>query len=305
MNLWANLNQYRRRLLLLSPVLLLLFGGMVLPMTIMVVASLSGAADYGGVSWGKFSAAAYGQFLFERNFDDQLVFNSGYLLIFLRSFELATLTTLGCLILGFPTALFIALQPIQRRNTLLILVSIPFWTNLLVRIYAWIVLLRDGGNIEQVLHRLNLTTGPLGLMYTDTATAIGLLYAFLPFMILPIYASLERLDWRLVDAARDLGANSWHVLRRIIIPLALPGIISGCTLVFVPALGMYIIPNLLGGSKFLMIGNLIHLQFTNAHNWPLGAALSFVLLGLVLLGMLVRKVRFIKTKTRGQTHEYV
>ncbi|MCX8567308.1 MAG: spermidine/putrescine transport system permease protein [Glomeribacter sp. 1016415] len=301
-NLWVNLTQPRRRLLLLSPALLLLFGGMVLPVAIMAVASLSDAADYGGVMWGTFSATAYAQFLFERDFNDQLVFNSGYLLIFLRSFQLALFTTLGCLLLGFPTALFIALQPIQRRNILLILVSIPFWTNLLVRIYAWIVLLRDGGAIEQLLNQLHIITGAAGLMYTNIATAIGLLYAFLPFMVLPIYASLAKLDWRLVDAAHDLGANSWRVLRRIIIPLALPGIISGCTLVFVPALGMYVIPNLLGGSKFLMIGNLIHLQFTNAHNWPFGAALSFFLLGLVLLGMLMRRVHFIKTG--GPIHEH-
>ncbi|WP_081953583.1 ABC transporter permease [Mycoavidus cysteinexigens] len=303
MNLWTSLNPPRRRFLLLSPVVLLLLGGMVLPMVIMAIASFSGAADYGGVLWGKFSAAAYAQFLFEQDFSDQLVFNSDYLLIFLRSFQLALVTTLGCFLLGFPTALFIASRPIQYRNILLILVSIPFWTNLLVRIYAWIALLRDGGIIEQLLHHLRIITAPsLGLMYTNTATEIGLLYAFLPFMVLPIYASLARLDWRLVDAAHDLGANGWQVLRRIIIPLALPGIISGCTLVFVPALGMYIIPNLLGGSKFLMIGNLVHLQFTNAHNWPFGAALSFVLLGLALLGILMRRVYFIKAGEHTREH---
>ncbi|GAM52109.1 spermidine Putrescine ABC transporter permease component PotB [bacterium endosymbiont of Mortierella elongata FMR23-6] len=282
--------------------MLFLLGGIVLPLLIMAIASISSAADYGGILWGEFSASAYTKLIFEQDFDEQKVFHLDYLFVFLRSFELALLTTFGCLILGFPVALFIALQPIHYRNMLLILISIPMWANLLVRLYAWIVLLQDGGGVEQLLHWLHLKKDVLGLLYTGTATAIGLLYAFVPFMILPIYASLEKIDWRLVDAASDLGANRWQTLRRIIMPLALPGVISGCTLVFVPALGVYIIPDILGGSRFLMIGNLIHLQYTSAHNWPFGAALSFVLLGFALLGILL--CRFCSRKA-GKIYECV
>ncbi|BBO59817.1 ABC transporter permease [Mycoavidus sp. B2-EB] len=302
MNIWSSLTINRRRQILLSPAILFLLGGIVFPMLIVAIVSISRTADYGDILWGKLSANAYIQFLFEQDLDERKIFNLDYIFVFLRSLKLALLTTFGCLILGFPTALFIALQPVRRRNTLLILVSIPFWANLLVRLYAWIILLRDGGGIEQFLHWLHLKKDELGLMYTSTATAIGLLYAFIPFMILPIYASLEKIDWRLVDAACDLGANRWQALRRIITPLALPGIISGCTLVFVPTLGVYVIPDILGGSKSLMIGNLIHLQYTSAHNWPFGAALSFVLLGLTLLGMLM--CRFCSKRT-GKMYECV
>ncbi|MNF42534.1 Spermidine/putrescine transport system permease protein PotB [compost metagenome] len=168
----------------------------------------------------------------------------------------------------------------------------PFWTNLLVRVYAWILLLRNGGLVDSGLGVFGLSDGALGLLYTDVAVVIGLLYTFLPFMVLPIYTSLEKLDWRLVEAAFDLGANRFQALRRVIVPLAMPGIVAGAILVFIPSLGNYIIPELLGGGKSLMIGNLIQLQFGASHNWPLGAALSFALLGFVLLAMLLYSLRF-------------
>ncbi len=165
------------------------------------------------------------------------------------------------------------------------MVTLPFWTNLLVRNYAWILLLRDYGTINNTLMWLGVIDEPLALLHTQTAVAIGLTYSFLPFMVLPIYASLEKLDFRLVEASFDLYAGRWQTLKRVILPLALPGIAAGCILVFVPSLGSYVTPELLGGGKTLMIGNLIGLQFGAARNWPFGAALGLFLLALVLLSL--------------------
>src|SRR5690606_3909681 len=247
--------------------------------------------DYGGVKWGEYSTEAYVSFLYERDFDDSLVFNTDYLGIFQRSFWLAVATTLGCLLIGFPTALYLALQSERKRNLLLFLVTVPFWTNLLVRVYAWMLLLRNGGLVDGALGVFGVPEGSLGLLYSSSAVMIGLLYSFLPFMVLPIYTSLEKLDWRLVEAAFDLGANRWQALKRVILPLALPGMLAGSALVFIPALGNYIIPELLGGGKALMIGNLIQLQFGAGHNWPLGSALAFSLFSLVLLALLFNGLR--------------
>ncbi|EKJ6826901.1 ABC transporter permease [Pseudomonas aeruginosa] len=296
----AERRQLRRRLLLSSPAMLMLVLFLMIPLGIMFAVSIQQSGDYGGVKWGQHSLEAYLNFLWERDLDDSLVFNADYLGIFQRSFWLSLLTTLGCLALGFPTALYLALQPERRRNLLLFLVTVPFWTNLLVRVYAWILLLRNGGLVDAGLQGIGLTDTGLGLLYTDNAVIIGLLYTYLPFMVLPIYSSLEKMDWRLVEAAFDLGANRWKALRRVIVPLAMPGIVAGCILVFIPALGSYIIPELLGGGKALMIGNLIQLQFGTAHNWPFGAALSFALLAFVLLAMLIYNLRFRANAGGGQ-----
>ncbi|WP_435606681.1 ABC transporter permease [Pseudomonas knackmussii] len=288
----AERKSLRARLALTSPAMIILLVFLVLPLGIMFAVSVQAPGDYGGVKWGQHTIEAYINFLWERDLDDALVFNTDYLGIFQRSFWLSLMTTIGCLLIGFPTALYLALQDERRRNMLLFLVTVPFWTNLLVRVYAWILLLRNGGLIDEGLHKLGFTDAAIGLLYTDNAVIIGLLYTFLPFMVLPIYTSLEKMDWRLVEAAFDLGANRWKALRRIIIPLSMPGVVAGCILVFIPALGNYIIPELLGGGKSLMIGNLIQLQFGTAHNWPFGAALSFALLAFVLIAMLIYSVRF-------------
>ncbi|MDP3848747.1 MAG: ABC transporter permease [Pseudomonas sp.] len=282
----------KRRLLLTAPAMLTLLVFLLVPLSIMFLVSILKSGDYGGVLWGQYSLDAYINFFYERDLDDSWVFNTDYLQIFQRSFLLSLLTTSGCLLIGFPTALYLALQSERKRNLLLFLVTVPFWTNLLVRTYAWILLLRNGGLVDASLQGAGITEQPLGLLYTDTAVIIGLLYSFLPFMVLPIYTSLEKLDWRLVEAAFDLGANRWQALKRIIIPLAMPGIIAGVLLVFIPALGNYIIPELLGGGKALMIGNLIQLQFGGSHNWPFGSALAFALLSFVLLAMLTYSMRF-------------
>ncbi|WP_435634890.1 ABC transporter permease [Pseudomonas solani] len=294
----AEARQLRRRLLLAAPAMFTLGLFLLLPLGIMLLVSLLQSGDYGGVKWGQYSLEAYVNFLYERDLDDSLVFNTDYLQIFQRSFWLSVMTTTGCLLIGFPTALYLALKNERKRNLLLFLVTVPFWTNLLVRVYAWILLLRNGGLVDSGLHGLGLTDKALGILYTDGAVIIGLLYTFLPFMVLPIYTSLEKLDWRLVEAAFDLGANRFQALRRIILPLAMPGVMAGVILVFIPSLGNYIIPELLGGGKSLMIGNLIQLQFGASHNWPLGAALSFALLGFVLLAMLLYSLRF-KPGTAG------
>ena len=283
--------QLLRRLGLITPSMLVLAVFLVAPLAIMLLVSFLQPGDYGGVKWGEYSPEAYINFFYERDLDDSLVFNTDYLGIFQRSLGLAMMTTLGCLLIGFPTALYLALQSEKKRNLLLFLVTVPFWTNLLVRVYAWILLLRNGGLVDSSLGLIGLGDGALGILYTNTAVMIGLLYTFLPFMVLPIYTSLEKLDWRLVEAAFDLGANRFQALRRIILPLALPGMLAGTTLVFIPALGNYIIPELLGGGKALMIGNLVQLQFGSAHNWPLGSALAFALFSLVLLALLFNGLR--------------
>lgn len=285
------MNDLTRRWLLIAPTALFLLVFMLAPLGLMAFMSLLEPGTFGGVKWGQYTPEAYIKFLFDRNLDDSLVVNTDYLSIFSRSFILAALTMAVTLLVAFPVALYIALQNPRRRAWLIFLVTIPFWTNLLVRTYAWILLLRNGGLIDAGLKPLGFE-GPLNLLYTPIAVQIGLVYAFLPFMVLPIYTSLEKMDWRLVEAAFDLYATRWKALLRIVLPLAAPGIVAGCILVFVPALGTYFIPELLGGSKTLMIGNLIQQQFGSSRNWPFGAALSFALLGIVLLFMLVYALRF-------------
>ncbi|BCR22800.1 ABC transporter permease [Aquipseudomonas alcaligenes] len=295
----AERRQLLRRLGLIAPGMAVLAVFLVAPLAIMLLVSFLQPGEYGGVKWGQYSLEAYVNFLYERDFDDSLVFNTDYLGIFQRSFWLAVATTVGCLLIGFPTALYLALQSERKRNLLLFLVTVPFWTNLLVRVYAWMLLLRNGGLVDGALGVFGVPEGSLGLLYSNAAVMIGLLYSFLPFMVLPIYTSLEKLDWRLVEAAFDLGANRWQALKRVILPLALPGMLAGATLVFIPALGNYIIPELLGGGKALMIGNLIQLQFGSGHNWPLGAALAFSLFSLVLLALLFNGLRQRGQEVRG------
>jgi spermidine/putrescine transport system permease protein len=282
----------RKRWMLISPAFAVIFFFMLVPMFLMAFISLLEPGNFGGVKWGAYSPEAYLKFLFERDLDESLIVNYDYLSIFSRSFTLSFFCTVLTLLLGFPSALYIAMQSPKRRNQLILLVSIPFWTNLLVRTYSLVLLFRNGGLIQSGLEVFGYKGGSLNLLYTDFAVQVGLVYSFLPFMVLPIYTSLEKLDWRLCEAAFDLGANRWRTLWRVIVPLSSPGIISGCILVFIPALGSYFIPELLGGSKSLMIGNLIQNQFGASRNWPFGAALAFALLAFVLIAMTVYAMRF-------------
>jgi spermidine/putrescine transport system permease protein len=262
-----------------------LFG--IAPLLITLVYSFLVAGTYGGVEW-KFTTDAYVQFLFDRDiFSGALQFVPDYLEIFWRSVLLAGVTTLTCLLVGFPTAYFMATRPPAQRNLWVFLITIPFWTNLLIRTYAIMLIIRDEGLINDFLIWLHLIDRPIVILYTNFAILLGLLYSFLPFMVLPLYASLEKLDFRLVEAGFDLYATRGQVLRRIVIPLARPGIIAGCLLVFVPGLGSYITPLLLGGGSRLMIGNLIAIQFGTSRNWPFGSAMAFILLGVVLVALML------------------
>jgi spermidine/putrescine transport system permease protein len=213
------------------------------------------------------------------------LFNSLYFAIFLRSFYIAGLCTIICLILGYPFAYFLARASGKYKNILLMLVVIPFWTSSLIRTYAIIAIIKTHGILNSVLLSLGIIHQPLHLLYTDTAALIGLIYNLLPFMILPLYANIEKLDMQLIDAARDLGANKSRVFFKVLLPLTLPGIIAGSMLVFLPAVSMFYITNLLGGAKTMLIGNLIQNQFLAARNWPLGSAVSIALT--LLMGLML------------------
>ena len=210
------------------------------------------------------------------------LFDPLYLAILWRSFAMALAATALCLLLAFPAALFIARAP-RHKNLYLQLVMLPFWTSFLVRTYAWIFLLRDTGLINTALQSLGIIHAPLPLLYNDGAVLLGLVYGYLPFMVLPIYATLERLDPALVEAAADLGARPVATLFRVIVPLARPGIVAGSILVFIPCLGAYLTPDLLGGGRTVLVGNLVQNQFTTARDWPFGSAVSIVLMAIVTL----------------------
>jgi spermidine/putrescine transport system permease protein len=283
----AEQRRLRTRWALVSPALIVvgLFG--IVPLLIIVVYSFLEAGSYGGVVW-KFTTQAYVSFVFEQDiFDGTFQFTSDYLEIFWRSIWLAALTTVVCLLVGFPTAYFMATRPPAQRNYWVFLITLPFWTNLLIRTYAIMLIFRDEGLINDFLIRAGLVDRPVHILYTNFAIILGLLYSFLPFMVLPLYASLEKLDFRLVEAGFDLYATRRKVLWRIIVPLAKPGIIAGCLLVFIPALGAYITPLLLGGGGELMIGNLIALQFGTSRNWPFGSAQAVILMVTVMLALMV------------------
>jgi spermidine/putrescine transport system permease protein len=210
------------------------------------------------------------------------VFDPLYGTVLLRSFLLSAISTLLCLALGLPLALFIARSG-ARRNLYLNLVILPFWTSFLVRIYAWIFLLRDTGLINSALQKLGLTHAPLPMLYNDGAVVLGLVYGYLPFMVLPLYSTLERLDPFLIEAAADLGARPLTTFWRVIVPVTSPGIRAGSVLVFIPCLGAFLVPDLLGGGKSIMIGNVVQNQFTTARDWPFGSALSLALMAVVML----------------------
>lgn len=272
----------RRRLYGIAPAVAIIGIFLVLPLCFVAVYSFLESHPYGGVK-PAFSTEAYVKFLLERSLTDELVFNPTYLQIFARSIVVAGGATLLCVLIGFPVAYYMALQPPRRQTLLVFLVTIPFWTNLLIRTYCWILLLRDGGVINSTLIGAGVLDAPVRLLYTNFAILLGLVYIYVPFMILPIYSSLARLDLRLVEAAHDLYAPRWAALRHVVVPLAMPGILAGSVLVFIPSIGNFIAPELLGGGQNLMIGNLIQLQFSSARDWPFGSAAALILLAAVLL----------------------
>lgn len=201
--------------------------------------------------------------------------------IAVRSFVLATLTTLICLLMSYPFAYYIATRSARARNILLVMVMIPFWSNFLVRTYAWRVILGTDGFVSQISQIFG--GEEIRVLFTNTAVLIGLVYGFMPFMVLPLYAAIERLDWGLVEAARDLYANGWTAFRKVTLPLSMPGVVAGSILVFIPSLGAYVTPAILGGGRATLLGDYIVSQFLTARNWPFGSALSIAVMAVMLL----------------------
>ena len=240
------------------------------PLGVIFAYSVLTRGPYGGVSL-PWTTESYARF-----------FDPLYAAILLRSLLMAAVATALCLLLGFPLALFIS-RSRNRRGLYLFLVILPFWTSFLVRIYAWLFLLRDTGLVNTALLGLGVIREPLSLLYNNGAVLLGLVYGYLPFMILPLYATLERLDPALLEAAADLGARPLPALLRVVVPLAGPGIRAGSILVFIPCVGAFLTPDLLGGGKTVMIGNLVQNQFTTARDWPFGSAVSLALMTIVVL----------------------
>lgn len=258
------------------------------PVTMMLVYSFLTKEFRGGVIW-EFSLAAYDQFFFDRGLfgDDPPKIEWTYIGIFWRSIWQAGAATILSLLIGFPTAWFIATRPAGQRAFWLFLVTIPYWVNLLIRTVSMKFLLRDQGPLNDGLMALGVIGEPLSIVNTNLAVQLGLFYSYLPFMVLPIYAAVERYNFTLSEAAADLYAPKWVILRRIVLPTVRPGVVAGCILVFVPSLGSFLAPDLLGGARNFMIGSLIEEQFKgNAGNWPFGAAASMILLTLVLILLL-------------------
>ncbi|MDH4186813.1 MAG: ABC transporter permease [Nitrospira sp.] len=240
------------------------------PLCLVSAISFAERGLYGGIVWS-FSLTNYSD-----------LWHPLYARILGQSVLLAAVTALLCLVMGFPLAYYIARAAPNRQGIWLLLVMIPFWTNFLVRTYAWMFILRTEGLLNTLMLKAGLITAPIELLYSNTAVVIGLVYGYLPFMVLPLYVALERVDRTLVEAAWDLYATRWAVLWRIIVPLARPGIMAGCLLVFIPSLGAFLTPDLLGGARSMMVGNLIQHEFLIARDWPLGAAISCVLMVFVL-----------------------
>ncbi|AEH86511.1 MULTISPECIES: ABC transporter permease [Mesorhizobium] len=282
----AERRDVRDRWLLSAPALLVILFAATGPLLIVLVYSFLTPGAYGDVKW-QFSSDAWTSVLLERDiFDDTLSLAAAHVTIFWRSIKLAVVTTLATLALGFPTAYFMATRSEKTRDLWLFLITIPFWTNLLIRTFAVLQIIRNEGIINTILLKLGIVSAPVQILYTDTAILVGMAYVYLPLMVLPIYASMEKLDFRLVEAGYDLYATRFKVLRKIIFPLVKPGVIAGSILVFIPALGAYVTPSVLGGGKNMMLSNLIELQFGQGRNWPLGSALSITVMIIVMVALL-------------------
>ena len=268
------------------------------PLTVILFYSFMSPGPYAGISLEPTFQAWINLVMEEDLFDETLGFNYAHLYIFSRSIGLALGTTILTLAIGFPTAYFIATRPSTQKNFWLFMISLPFWSNLLVRTFAIMMFIREKGFVNYILLNLDLIDKPLQIMFTPTAVWIGLVYAYLPLMVMPLYASMEKIDFRLVEAGYDLYASRWQVLRKLIVPLVKPGIVAGCILVFIPSIGAYITPKLLGGGKSLMLGNLISNQFGTSRDWPLGSALALFLMALVMVALII----YVRNETRQANH---
>lgn len=263
-------NSRLQGLTLISPALLYLFIFLIVPSILVIVLSFMTRGPYGNV-------------VYRINIENYLrLVDPLYLRILGYSIYTAGLTTIFTILIGYPLAYYIAHVSMRLRAVLLFLILVPFWTNFIIRIYAWIMILRTEGLLNTTLLKLGLIHVPLEILYTPTAVMIGMVYEFLPFMVLPLYTSLEKIEPSLLEAAADLGARPWRAFLRVTLPLSIPGMIAGSILVFIPAMGMFVVPDLMGGAKTILIGNLIRNQFLVARDWPFGAAASILLLGLTL-----------------------
>lgn len=282
--------------LLISPTWLVLGVFFLLPLIIMLFISFGQRATYGGLK----PIEDLGQYILSGQFlaNYRQTFDPLYLQIYWRSLWMAVLTTALCLLISYPVAYFIAVvAPARHKNLLLALVVIPFWTSFLIRTYAWMLLLRTEGLVNTVLLHAGLIDAPLSLLYNEMAVMVGLVYGELPFMILPLYASLEKLDLTLLEASGDLGAHHSSTFWRVTVPLTMPGIVAGIVLVFIPSIGQFVVSDLLGGAKSMLAGNLIQNQFAVARNKPFGSAVAFELTAVVLL-LLMAYAWY--TKRKGQ-----
>ena len=277
------------RVPLLVPTWLMIGVFLILPVALMAVYSFLTKEMRGGVIW-EFSLAAYDQFFVNRGLfgDEPAALEWTYITVFGRSILQAGIATVLCLLIGFPTAWFIATRPPETRGIWLFLITVPYWVNLLIRTVSLRFLIRENGPLNDALIGAGVIAEPLALINTDFAVQLGLFYSYLPFMVLPIYAAVERYNFTWSEAAADLYASRWVTLREIVLPNVKPGIIAGCLLVFIPSLGAFLAPNLLGGAKSFMIGSLIDEQFKKSlGNWPFGAAVSMILMSLVLILLLL------------------
>lgn len=252
--------------ILLTPVIIYSIVLILLPIIYIVSISFLKHDIYGGIVT-KFTLENYIN-----------VFNAVYVKVFLKSFLIAIISTAICILISYPFVIFVNQKKPITQNVLMTLVIVPFLTNSLIRMYGWIILLRKNGIINTVLVDLNLINHPLSLMYNDIGIIIGMVYTLLPFMILPLYSAMSKIDKSILEASTDLGANKWKTFTKVILPMTLPGLFNGSLMVFMPAIGYFFISDILGGGKLMLLGNLIKNQFLTARNWPFGAAISVVLL---------------------------
>lgn len=278
---------------LLAPVTLFLGVFFLLPLAIIAVFSFLTPGLYGGVEWS-FYHWNYGR-IFGWADGIMEVFEPVYLRILLRSLSFAALTVLVTLALCYPVAFWVSRLPERSRLFFLFLITLPFFSSLIVRLYAWLLILKPTGFLNSALMGLGLISQPLEILYTPTAVVLGMVYVMVPFMFLPLYAAVDNLDRAQVEASMDLGANRVQTFLKVVLPQTLPGIMGGAVIVFIPSVGNFIVPDILGGAKGLMIGNLVEQQFLSSRNWPFGSALSMVIMSLVLTVLLVAVTRARKT----------
>lgn len=293
-------DSHRWKWILVSPALLVLILAASGPLLIVAIYSFLSPGNMGGVAWD-FTTEAWFRVFFKRDiFEPEIVtLNSDHLAVFQRTIWLSLQTTVICAVLGFPTAWFIVTRPPDRRMIWLFLITVPFWTNLLIRTFAIQEMIRNTGTLNTALLWLGVIPTPIEMLYSDFAVLLGMAYVFLPLMVLPLYAAMDKLDFRLVEAGYDLYASRMQVLRHVILPLVKPGFIAGSILVFIPSIGAYVTPRVLGGGRSMMMGNLIELQFGQGRNWPLGSALAMVLLAMVVVA-LVFYLRITTRETGGR-----